>query len=196
MIRRHIEEVSRLVRSGRSGQSFNLPGAWTLQVEKTRVRLAPPGVDLGALEPPLYRLEVQPVRGQVDPRAGQRAPDRGRDGITAPPRTAVAWVDGNAVEPPLRYRLCVPGDTVRLVGAPGRRKLSRIFLDRGVPPRLRSLWPVVEDESGIVWVPGVGVAERAKVHEETREALRLHLESLGKDPAAGPPDLVQGQEDH
>lgn len=55
---------------------------------------------------------------------------------------------------PLRLRGWLPGDRVRM--AYGSKKLKKVFLERGVPPRARSRTPVLADGGGrVLWVPGV-----------------------------------------
>ena len=196
MIRRHIEEASRIVRNGRNGQSIDLPGGWTLLLESDRVRLVGPGTGPVALAAPEYHLEVSPERGPVEPLAKHEATVAAPRGSVELPERAEARVDGAALEPPLRCRQPLPGDLVQLLGAPGRRKLARVFQDRDIPRRLRAAWPVVEDGRGIVWVPGVGVADRAKVHDGTTGALRLRVERAAPRPPGPRADLVQHAKDH
>jgi tRNA(Ile)-lysidine synthase len=65
---------------------------------------------------------------------------------------------------PLRVRTWRPGDRIRPLGAPGRRKLQDLFVDRRIPQAERHRVPVVEDAAGrIVWVAGVTLAEEARV---------------------------------
>lgn len=92
------------------------------------------------------------------------------------PTHFVAWLDAAAAAAqPWSVRAARPGDRVRLLGAPGARKLARIFQDNRIPQRLRRLWPVVTDAHGILWVPGIGIAERVRLRPDTREAARLTL---------------------
>jgi tRNA(Ile)-lysidine synthase len=50
------------------------------------------------------------------------------------------------------------------LGAPGRRKLQDLFVDRKIPRGQRHRVPVVEDAAGrILWVAGVAVAEAGRV---------------------------------
>jgi tRNA(Ile)-lysidine synthetase-like protein len=59
------------------------------------------------------------------------------------------------------------------LGAPGGRPLRRILQDRKIPERLRADWPVVVDPQGIVWVPGIGIADRVRLGAKSRAAVQL-----------------------
>lgn len=65
------------------------------------------------------------------------------------------------------------GDRMRYLGAPGKRKLQDMFTDAKIPPRERSLLPVVCLGASIVWVPGFPPAEKRRITADTEWALRL-----------------------
>jgi tRNA(Ile)-lysidine synthase len=63
---------------------------------------------------------------------------------------------------PVTVRSRRPGDRLRPLGAPGRRRLKELLIDRGVPRRERDRLPLVclgADGERIAWVPGVTVDE-------------------------------------
>ncbi len=65
---------------------------------------------------------------------------------------------------PLSVRNRRPGDKFRPLGAPGRRKLQDVFVDRKVPRSERDRVPVVVDANDdIVWVAGLTVAHDCRV---------------------------------
>ncbi|HOS43292.1 MAG TPA: tRNA lysidine(34) synthetase TilS, partial [Armatimonadota bacterium] len=74
-----------------------------------------------------------------------------------------AVLDAASADPPLTVRGWQPGDRYRPFGAPGSRKLQDIFVDAGVPKRLRGRIPVVLDARGIIWVAGFRIADRVKM---------------------------------
>ena len=53
-------------------------------------------------------------------------------------------------------------------------------MDARVPRHLRDALPIVRDERGIVWIPGVTVAEGHRVTSATRR--QLHLEIVTSRP--------------
>ena len=60
------------------------------------------------------------------------------------------------LEGPALVRATRPGDRIDI--RRGRKQVTDVLREAGVPPRLRSRWPVVEDHGRIVWVVGVRVA--------------------------------------
>jgi len=89
-----------------------------------------------------------------------------------------AYLDAEAVRPPLVVRLPRPGDRIQPLGMRGSRKLQDIFTDRKVPVEVRRRTPIVEDASGIVWVVGHVVSERARVRDTTRRILLLEMNAF------------------
>jgi len=77
---------------------------------------------------------------------------------------AAAVLQAASIVLPLRVRGRRPGDRLKPLGAPGRRKLQDVLVDRKIPRSERDRVPVVEDASGhIVWVVGVAVSDGARV---------------------------------
>lgn len=68
----------------------------------------------------------------------------------------------------------LPGDRYRPLGAPGRRKLQDLFVDRRVPRELRPLLPVVVDAHGrVIWVPGFPPADEVAVQPTGKHVVQL-----------------------
>lgn len=105
------------------------------------------------------RVVIQPSPPPQDPRRGALA----------------AILDEAAVAPPLRLRVPARGDRFHPLNAPGGRLLSDLFLDRRIPAAERTGWPVLEDAEGILWVPGVATAHRARVRPETWSCWEVSL---------------------
>jgi len=55
------------------------------------------------------------------------------------------------------------GDRMVPLGMAGSRLLSDIFTDRKLPRPLRDRWPVAAKGNEILWIPGVGISEKAKI---------------------------------
>ena len=74
----------------------------------------------------------------------------------------------------LRVRSWQPGDRYRPLGAPGRRKLQDLFIDKKIPLRERHRLPVVcKEDDEPLWVPGLPPAHGLRVVATTRTALEL-----------------------
>ncbi|HEY6358903.1 MAG TPA: tRNA lysidine(34) synthetase TilS, partial [Vicinamibacterales bacterium] len=108
------------------------------------------------------------VPGAVDlPEAGVRVVaevDRGASGGLPSGRGPAAAVQAEACQGGLRVRSRRPGDRLRPLGAPGRRKVQDVLVDRKVPRRERDRVPIVVDDRGrIVWVAGHALADEFRV---------------------------------
>lgn len=77
-------------------------------------------------------------------------------------------------------RLCVrtrrPGERFHPAGMPGPVRLQDLLVNAKVPRAERDELPLVVGTEGIAWVPGVRVAEWAKVIEATRTAVVVSVQ--------------------
>jgi tRNA(Ile)-lysidine synthase len=74
----------------------------------------------------------------------------------------------------VRYRR--PGDRLHPLGAPGRKKVQDVLVDRKVPRDDRDLVPIVTTETGeIVWIAGQVLADRFRVTPLTTSVVVLTL---------------------
>ncbi|RED29748.1 tRNA lysidine(34) synthetase TilS [Paenibacillus sp. VMFN-D1] len=91
-----------------------------------------------------------------------------------------AVFDADELQFPLTIRSRQPGDTMRIMGLNGSKKVKDIFIDAKIPPSMRSRIPVLVDGSGsIVWIPGVRRSIHAAVGAHTSTVLHLSLEDAG-----------------
>lgn len=65
------------------------------------------------------------------------------------------------------------GDKINLFGRNGTKTLKKLFTERRIPRRLRSLIPVITDEKGVLAVYGIGIDNRAvsKAGDQTLEII-------------------------
>lgn len=71
---------------------------------------------------------------------------------------------------------CTPrlsGDRYRPLGAPGTQKLHDAMINRKIPSAARNSLPVVRDDHGILWCPGLLPSELARLSESDLRPLRL-----------------------
>jgi len=98
-----------------------------------------------------------------------------------PPRprlTAEGWeltVPSDALSGAVRVRNWRSGDRFVPFGMTGHKKVGDLLLERRVPRSQRERTLVVEDDAGVLWVPGVGQAERTRLLSSTRRAVTLRL---------------------
>ena len=134
------------------------------------------------MTPTVISLDMGPAGGPAAAQTAQVAKDAKRKVsaflIEDPPNTI------------LRMRSWQPGDRFRPLGAPGERKLQDIFVDAGVPRRLRSRVPVVLDEEGIIWLAGFRIADRVKMESTTTCSMRFSIEWQLNPWTLEPSDVV------
>ena len=88
-------------------------------------------------------------------------------------------VDARELGAALVVRARRPGDRLHPLGAPGRRKVQDVLVDRKVPRDDRDLVPIVTTESGrIVWVAGQALAEPFRVTSFTESVVVLTLRRI------------------
>jgi len=179
----HLEAVCRLAATDNPVGSLDLTG---LSVRKASGRLE---FTAGVRQPseagvswPVRELDVPGL--VVLPEAGlaieARAPDASEVLDAGHAREAERAVRVVIHRGPDASRLLVrnrrPGDRFQPLGAPGRRKLQDVFVDRKVPRLERDTVPVVTDVNGeIVWVAGVALAERCRIRAPGNDMLLLEL---------------------
>jgi tRNA(Ile)-lysidine synthase len=117
------------------------------------------------------RLACAEIRPPADPRT---PPDR-------------ALLDADALVWPLAWRRVAPGERWRPLGAPGRQTVIKTLAERKLPSRGRPLTMVLADANGVLWVPGVTIAERARLTRASRAALCVEL-ACADDAAASVSD--------
>jgi len=76
--------------------------------------------------------------------------------------------DADAVRLPAQIRLPQEGDRLITGEAAGSHNLADLLSERGIPRSLRSRQPVIEDTEGILWVPGIRRAPRARIADGTK----------------------------
>jgi tRNA(Ile)-lysidine synthase len=104
------------------------------------------------------------ISGEIEDIAGERP--ESSDNLAV-------GIDFERTSAPYVVRTSENGDRVKLLNAPGTRKVSDIFVDRKIPRSLRAEIPVVTAGGNIVWIVGIGIADDVKITSQTRKALKL-----------------------
>ncbi|WP_342553614.1 tRNA lysidine(34) synthetase TilS [Paenibacillus sp. FSL R7-0652] len=85
-----------------------------------------------------------------------------------------AAFDADQLLMPLVVRSRLPGDTMKVMGLNGSKKVKNIFIDEKIPPSVRPRIPVVCDGAGnVIWLPGVRRSDAAPVRESTSAILYM-----------------------
>lgn len=95
--------------------------------------------------------------------------------VLGPRRSLEVVLDAGSVRGELAFRSAEPGDRISPLGMAGSRKLSDLMGEAGFTRMLRKRLPVVVDEVGPVWLPGVCIADRVKITDQSLSGWRLAL---------------------
>lgn len=191
---RHLEDVLRLLAADKSEGHLDLPGITVerqgsaLLIRRNVGQARRDASDGGRVfRPGVSKFEVAlPVPGSVDiPEAGVRivaAVSGAVSGATlAGGGHDLAVMQAASVTPPFVVRSRRAGDRLRPLGAPGRRKIQDLLVDRKVPRDERDRVPIVEDTTGrIVWVAGLAIAEECRVTAPEAGVVILQMMPVGR----------------
>ncbi len=87
-----------------------------------------------------------------------------------------AWMDISGIPGPLILRPPRKGERFAPLGMHGHRvKLSDLFVNRKIPAVVRARWPILSAGEEILWVVGLRLAERIRLHPQSREILYISL---------------------
>ena len=174
---RHLEAVCRLVTTDKPSGHLDLPGL-TADKVGSAVTLKPADL-VRRREWTAWPERQLPVPGSVEvPEAGITVGARPVTDSARPVSNSAEAVAIRAASAtlPLVVRNRRPGDRLQPLGAPGRRKLQDVLVDRKIPRVERDDVPIVTDASGqILWVAGVAIAEMCRVTTPEDGMLILEL---------------------
>jgi len=87
-----------------------------------------------------------------------------------------AWVDLSVTQLPIRVRTREAGDRIKPLGMDGHSsKVADLMVNVKLPARLRELWPILESDGEILWIPGVRVADPFRLRQDSERVAYLHL---------------------
>jgi tRNA(Ile)-lysidine synthase len=164
-----------------------------LSIEGETLLLAAWEADLPAADwPQISEAVVLPVPGEAELGSGWvlRAEmlSDGQDALRAargnrdPYR---AWVDLGKRQPSLIVRPRHPGERFQPLGLGGHSlKVSDFMINKKIPQRARSGWPLVTAGDEIVWIPGYQLAHAFRLTEQAGQVILLRLERRTSTPEA------------
>jgi tRNA(Ile)-lysidine synthase len=177
-----LEEADELYRAVAAGTGGNLPEV-SLERFAAKVVLVNRQVQRAAQAPPVSSVDSLELRlnvpGTVEAPSG--AWTVSAEGPMAPPEkmfgdAARVMIDAGDLGSHLIVRYRRPGDRLHPLGAPGRKKVQDLLVDRKVPRDDRDTVPIVTTETGeIIWVAGQVLAEPFRVTPLTRSVVVLTL---------------------
>ena len=72
----------------------------------------------------------------------------------------------------------ISGDSIKLRGRGCTKTLKKLFCEMKIPVYMRDSIPVLADEAGVIWVYGIGVAQRCTVDENTTRILQIEASAV------------------
>jgi len=176
----HIDAVAALMAGPGSARRIDLP-------HRLRVTAAGGHLEIRRMDTPLRRkANPQAFRHEIAAPGRIAIPELGLEAratvLSGPPPEpgldAGQWsalFDIKTVSFPLIVRSAVSGDRFRPLGAGGRQKVAKFFIDHKVPRPLRPGFPVVESGGRIVWLAGQRLAEAVGASNASAGILSLVL---------------------
>lgn len=170
----HIENAIHFVRRGPPQGRLSIPGEWELvkQYETLRIQKKKQ-----LRQPACYSYTLEHDGELVVREIGARV-SSSRDPSVAtliPVNKLEAVFDIDLLPGPLTVRNFRNGDRFQPLGMNGHKKVKDLFIEKKVPLSVRRTFPLVLAGGDIVWVPGYGRSEIARVRSETREILRVKV---------------------
>ena len=177
----HVEEILRLISDGPPQGRVAIPqgrevvrryGSVRLE-KKTRKRIA------------VCYSYALPLEGEVTiPEAGAKmASEPCAIPVNLPPAGGKdALLDRASLPATLTVRNFRNGDRFRPLGMRGHKKLKDLFIEKKVPLEVRATLPLLLAGDEILWIPGFGRSDGAKIGPATREVVKVTLSALGSQP--------------
>ncbi len=180
-LERHVKLLDALAQGRGGSRGVDLPSGLRAECVYGRLRIAP---GAGPVEIPEGLVVRGPGRyafgGRtlvVEPVVGLPPPEHRGDGCVSKAAAPFPW----RVRPPRQ------GERFRPYGAPGSKRVARLWSDAHVPRAERASLPVIESADRLVWVAGLRIGHAARLHAGER-GWRLTLERPTTDSAPGVAD--------
>jgi tRNA(Ile)-lysidine synthetase, N-terminal domain/tRNA(Ile)-lysidine synthetase, C-terminal domain len=175
-----LSRVLQLAESGKTGESLSLPGRLQVIREKDGLFFFYPDAmeqerlaDEIMLPDPPFNIQVAGLEIAAEwlPVSGKPPGDDMLD-------PEVEWFNPVAIKWPLILRHPYPGEKIRLLGSPGRRKIQDILVDKKIPRRKRNETLILADHAGAVWLWPYRLAHRVRLEGDLVKALRISIKAI------------------
>jgi len=94
-----------------------------------------------------------------------------------PDSFAEALFDAALLPATLTLRNFRRGDRFRPLGMAGHKKVKELFIEKKIPLSVRAVLPLLSADGEILWIPGYGRSDVAKIGRQTSDILRLRVVS-------------------
>jgi len=173
----HVEELIRLMKEGAPQRRLAIPGGWEMVREYDVVKLVRRSAKIKRQR---YSYELHAGSSLPIAEAGWEIRSELIEKPLAqyPADLTEAVFDVACLTEALTVRNFRHGDYFQPLGMTGHRKIKDLFIDNKLTLSLRAKLPLLVLGEEVIWIPGCGRSERAKVTAQTTAILRLKLVSL------------------
>lgn len=177
----HLESLVSTATQGAHDCTVGLPGGFEVHWGKSIVRIGAVLPLVAPMKPVVLKcpgetevpaLGVRVKVAKCHPPPGNFPSERGDE----------VYIRFGAIRGGLSIRTRRPGDSFLPLGAPGRRKLKKVLIDRKVSRPSRDKVPIITTGAGsneeILWVVGVALSESCRASSSDKEVWYIEVEPL------------------
>ena len=180
-----VEKITRFVRKTNAKSHLSLPAFFELIIEGDYVyfhhyKAALPSQDYPFMDPELELIVNVPAEVKFDTNWMMKTSFVPVKEVIFPKNPTLlefeTFLDAEKISLPLKLKCQQPGVRFEPLGLHGKtQKLSDFWINKKIPRRFRSTWPLFFDGEKIVWIPGFQPAEKYKITDETRTVVKIEL---------------------
>jgi len=186
----HVEAISNLARTGRSGLSLPLPGSVEVRRERDILVFCTYSNERSATarssSPREFSYNIDLARGSQDVRVLElrcvfRFTVIDWPSPTAETNKRETVLDRDRLRSPLILRNWRPGDRLHPVGHQNTHKLKRLLNEKRISRWERDGWPVLTSGGILAWARGFPVAAEFAAQEGTRTGIVIAAERIDNE---------------
>ena len=168
----HVQAALSLIADGPPQGRLALPGGWQLAREYEAITFDRPTV-----KPRCYSYQFKPGMTlavieagiTIDSKLINPAP------VQFPDNLMEAVFDADLLKGNLLVRNFRNGDRFQPLGMRGHKKVKNLFIANQLPLRMRAALPLLVMDNEILWIPGYGRSDFARIGSATRISLHLKV---------------------
>jgi tRNA(Ile)-lysidine synthase len=175
----HVEALLDLIKAGPSQSRLPIPGGWELIREYETLRLEKRSRSLKQ-QCACYSYELRVGENLHIREAGLRIVSREvLPPFPSPPADRMdVFFDSAGFAGELTMRNFRPGDRFQPLGMRGHKKVKDFFIEKKIPLSVRASLPLLVLGDEVIWIPGYGRSEVAKVTAQTEVILNLRAVAI------------------
>jgi len=168
----HIDALLRLIEEGPAQGRLAIPGGWELLREYEKIRLLRP---LHGAKPICYSYSLNIGSNLLVPEAAVEFHSAETSDQRTEAESMEAFFDRLVLTEPLIVRNFRHGDRFQPLGMTGHKKIKDLFIEKKIPLSLRAGYPLLTAGGEILWIPGLGRSEIARVTGRTAAVVAVKV---------------------